>query len=66
MSEIVHPAFEKAKIMTAFHAVNMLVDLCHSASRNAGWWVDAKTGRSIKENPYYPIAPCARSNLPMQ
>lgn len=31
-------------------AVNTLTDICHSASRNAGWWHDIKTGESLKRN----------------
>lgn len=32
------------------NAVNMLVDVCHAASYNAGWWTD-KDGSHFKKNP---------------
>lgn len=33
-------------------AVNSLVDKCHGAAKEAGWWIDPKTGESITSNPY--------------
>ncbi len=32
------------------HKINAVVDVCHSASYNAGWWTD-KDGNSITLNP---------------
>ena len=29
----------------------LLVGTCHSAARQAGWWVDPKTGENIRDNP---------------
>lgn len=31
-------------------AVKTLTDICHSASRNAGWWHNIKTGEPLKRN----------------
>lgn len=33
-------------------AVQALVDKCHGAAKQAGWWIDPKTGESITGNPY--------------
>lgn len=34
------------------HAVDRLVDACHGASKNAGWWRDLSTGESIITRPH--------------
>lgn len=31
-------------------AVNTLTDICHGASRKAGWWTDITTGQPLKRN----------------
>lgn len=41
------PLMQRDRII---QAVNTLTDICHSASRNAGWWHDIKTGESLKRN----------------
>ena len=33
-------------------AANLLTEACHGAAKNAGWWIDPKTGESITSNPY--------------
>jgi hypothetical protein len=33
-------------------AADILQQECHQAAKAAGWWIDAKTGASITENPY--------------
>ncbi|WP_228368221.1 hypothetical protein, partial [Klebsiella pneumoniae] len=33
-------------------AAHVLQDVCHGAARRAGWWVDARTGQQVTENPY--------------
>lgn len=33
-------------------AIQALVDKCHGAAKQAGWWIDPKTGESITSNPY--------------
>lgn len=33
-------------------AAMALQNACHGASRDAGWWVDSKTGEDIRNNPY--------------
>ena len=32
-------------------AVQLLQDICHGASFNAGWWVNFKTGEDTRDNP---------------
>ena len=41
------PLIQRDRII---QAVSTLTDICHSASRNAGWWHDIKTGESLKRN----------------
>lgn len=41
------PLIQRDRII---QAVNTLTDICHSASRNAGWWHNIKTGESLKRN----------------
>ena len=41
------PLIQRDRII---QAVNTLTDICYSASRNAGWWHDIKTGESLKRN----------------
>ena len=38
--------------MNIVEGIELLQEVCHSRSRDAGWWVDIKTGRSIKDNPF--------------
>lgn len=33
-------------------AIQAVVDKCHGAAKQAGWWIDPKTGDSITSNPY--------------
>lgn len=32
-------------------AANTLQDACHGAAAKAGWWIDAKTGEPVQNNP---------------
>ena len=41
------PLIQRDRII---QAVSTLTDICHSASRNAGWWHNIKTGESLKRN----------------
>ena len=41
------PLMQRDRII---QAVNALTDICHSASRNAGWWHDIKTCEPLKRN----------------
>lgn len=33
------------------NSLSLLVGTCHSAARQAGWWVNAKTGENVRDNP---------------
>ncbi len=38
---------------TIAEGIATLQAVCHSRSKDAGWWVDIKTGQSLKDNPYF-------------
>lgn len=33
-------------------SINIVAGACHMAAKEAGWWVDPRTGESITKNPY--------------
>ena len=45
------PSDSKAQFGDVRAAGSVLQRICHNASAKAGWWIDAKTGKSFTENP---------------
>lgn len=41
--------FEEDQLEHARHCGNYLMNLCHDASRSAGWWMHAATGIDLRE-----------------